>query len=67
MHDAPGVQLQETSVTRTASTETEEDTPATDLSQPSKYQTVQSQRSGELVDAAELPRLPPSLMTPLRT
>ena len=59
-------QVQEASVTRTASSETEEETPATDLSQPSKYQTVQSLKSEELQDA-HLPKLPPALMTPLRT
>eukprot|EP00892_Ulva_mutabilis_P009473 jgi/Ulvmu1/6899/UM031_0105.1 len=59
------LQLQETSVTRTASSETEEETPATDLSQPSKYQTVQSHRSEDL--GQDMPRLPPALMTPLRT
>ena len=62
------VQLQETSVTRTASTETEDETPATatDLTDPPKYRTVHGHRSGDLADA-DLPRLPPSLMTPLNS
>lgn len=61
------VQLQETSVTRTASTETEDETPATtDLTEPPKYRAAHGRRSGDLADA-DLPRLPPSLMTPLNS